>query len=149
MKTSVKWIGVSLISIVVILVLVISYKFQKNEPLEVQELQPKTINSQVEERFGLEKDWQQNGKENSYTTRLLEGELTSESTGVIQTDTDCEADEKGISQCHNRIQLDNEQTITVINIHNMMNYECFNPEEKVKIVPSEDGQWMTLSKIPS
>lgn len=150
MKKSVVWTGVSLLSVlVIVIVMMISLNLPKDEPVKVQVLQPEIVTSQVEERFGLEKDWQHNGKENLYTTKLLEGELASESTGVILTDTDCEADEKGISQCHNEIALDNGRSLTVMNIHIMKNYACLKPEDKVKIVPSEDGQWMTLSKIPS
>ncbi|WCF10966.1 hypothetical protein NDS46_14440 [Paenibacillus thiaminolyticus] len=149
MKKSVIWIGASLVSIVVIFVVINAVNFQTDEPAEVQRLQSATPASQVEEGFGLEKDWQKNGADNLYTTRLLEGELASERTGVILTDTDCEADAQGISQCHNKIELDPNHTITVMNIHNMMNYECFSPGEKVKIVPSEDGEWMVLSKIES
>lgn len=149
MKKSVIWIGASLVSIVVIFVVINAVNFQTDEPAEVQRLQSATPASQVEEQFGLEKDWQKNGADNLYRTRLLEGELASERTGVILTDTDCEADAQGISQCHNKIELDPNHTITVMNIHNMMNYECFSPGEKVKIVPSEDGEWMILSKIES
>ncbi|MGG1445421.1 hypothetical protein ABE354_25900 [Brevibacillus laterosporus] len=151
MKKSVYWIKASVLSIIVVVcVILISFYLQKDEPInEVQANPPEAITSLVEERFGVKKDWQQNGKENLYITKLLEGELASEGTGVIQTDTDCEADEKRISQCHNQIELDNGKTITVITIHNMRNYACFNPGEKVKIIPSEDGKWMTLSKIPS
>lgn len=154
MKKSGLWIGALLLSVVVLFTVMNAVNFnavnfQKDEPAEVLELQSSTPVPQVEERFGVEKDWQQNGKDNLYTTKLLEGELASESNGIIQTDTDCEADAKGISQCHNKIELENNQTITVINIHNMMNYECFNPGEKVKIVPSEDGEWMILSKLSS
>ncbi|MGG4394089.1 hypothetical protein ABEX25_07195 [Paenibacillus thiaminolyticus] len=149
MKKSVIWIGASLLSIVVIFVVINAVNFQTDEPAEVQRLQSATPASQVEEQFGLEKDWQKNGADNLYRTRLLEGEVASERTGVILTDTDCEADAQGISQCHNKIKLDNNQTVTVMNIHNMMNYECFSPGEKVKIVPSEDGDWMILSKIES
>ncbi|MCR8982524.1 hypothetical protein [Brevibacillus laterosporus] len=150
MKKSVYWIKATVLSIIVVIcVILISFYLQKYAINEVQANPPEAITSLVEERFGVEKDWQQNGKENLYTTKLLEGELASESSGVIKTDTDCEADERRISQCHNQIELDNGQTITVINIHNMRNYACFNPGEKVKIIPSEDGKWMTLSKIPS
>lgn len=92
MKKSVIWIGASLVSIVVIFVVINAVNFQTDELAEVQRLQSATPASQVEERFGLEKDWQKNGAANLYTTRLLEGELASERTGVILTDTDCEAD---------------------------------------------------------
>ncbi|WP_181454685.1 hypothetical protein [Paenibacillus dendritiformis] len=105
MKKSGLWIGALLLSVVVLFTVMNAVNFnavnfQKDEPAEVLELQSSTPVPQVEERFGVEKDWQQNGKDNLYTTKLLEGELASESNGIIQTDTDCEADAKGISQCH-------------------------------------------------
>ncbi|WP_232697376.1 hypothetical protein [Brevibacillus daliensis] len=148
MNKSVIWISASILTLAVVMIAFIySFNVQKEEATDSKEPKPEVTTIQVEERFGVEKDWQQNGKENQYLTKLLEGELASESIGVIQSDTDCEADEMGISQCHNEIELENKQTITIINIHNMMNYVCFYPGEKVKIIPSEDGQWMQVSKI--
>lgn len=90
-------------------------------------------------------DWQNNGKEKRYITQLLEGNVDTLLKGTVKTDTDCEADETGISRCHNQIELENKKTVTVINIHNMQNFSCFSPGDEIEIQPLAEG-WVTTVK---
>ncbi|MDN4067611.1 hypothetical protein QYF50_06860 [Paenibacillus vini] len=90
-------------------------------------------------------DWQNNGKEKRYITQLLEGDVDTMVKGTVKTDTDCEADEAGISRCHNQIELENKKTVTVINIHNMQNFSCFSPGDEIEIQPLAEG-WVTTVK---
>ena len=90
-------------------------------------------------------DWQNNGKEKRYITQLLEGNVDTLLKGTVKTDTDCEADETGISRCHNQIELENKKIVTVINIHNMQNFACFSPGDEVEIQPLTEG-WVTTLK---
>ena len=91
-------------------------------------------------------DWQQNGKNNEYVTYLLEGSLrVKAAAGTVLSDANCEADEQGISRCHNEIALSDTQKITVVNVHNMNNYACLAPGDAVNIEPYAEG-WLKVTK---
>lgn len=91
-------------------------------------------------------DWQQNGKNNEYITYLLEGNLrVKTAAGTVLSDANCEADEQGISRCHNEIALSDTQKITVVNVHNMNNYACLAPGDTVNIEPYSEG-WLKVTK---
>jgi len=93
-----------------------------------------------------ELDWQQNGNNNENITQLLEGKLENTSaSGTVLSDANCEADEQGISRCHNEIELSDQQKITVINVHNMNNYACLGPGDSVSIEPYSEG-WLKVIK---
>ncbi|MTT32581.1 hypothetical protein GMB86_11235 [Terrilactibacillus sp. BCM23-1] len=91
-------------------------------------------------------NWQKNGKNGEYITKRHEGMITTKMEGIIQTDTDCSPDSKGISRCHNKIKLSNNKEVSVINIHNMKTYSCFKPGQKVTVEPLNQ-KWFKVIKV--
>lgn len=52
---------------------------------------------------------------------------------VVETDTNCAPDVKGISHCGNRLKLSDGKTIEVRHDHNMRIYPCLTPGETVEV----------------
>ncbi|MCR8644342.1 hypothetical protein NV379_16945 [Paenibacillus sp. N1-5-1-14] len=142
MKKNILWTSVLLGISAFLLICVFAFQEPKGEAQEQEQ-----VVQSIETRYGIEKDWQLNGENNLYWTKLDEGTLTERTTGVVLTDTDCEQDAKGVSECNNIIRLANNEEITVINIHNMAKHPCFAPGQQVNVIPTENDEWMLLSKI--
>ena len=54
---------------------------------------------------------------------------------TVLTDTNCEADQYGISHCLNELRLlGNGRRITVRHDHNMHMFPCLTPDERVRVV---------------
>lgn len=94
--------------------------------------------SQEEVEKGL--DLQENGARGTYIVNLLSGSIEGKVEGTVLTDTDCEADEEGISRCHNEIELDDQKKVTIANPHNMQNNRCLSPGEKIRLSKNEEGK---------
>lgn len=94
--------------------------------------------TQKEVESGL--DLQANGANGIYVVNLLSGNFEGEVEGKVLTDTDCEADAKGISRCHNEIELDNQNKVTIVNPHNMQKNRCLSPDDTVRLFKNEEGK---------
>ncbi|MFA1822169.1 hypothetical protein ACDX78_18630 [Virgibacillus oceani] len=94
--------------------------------------------SQEEIEKGL--DLHENGANGTYVVNLLSGNFKGEVEGTVLTDTDCVADDEGISRCNNEIELDDQEKVTLIKPHNMQNYRCLSPGEKVLLSRNEKGK---------
>lgn len=57
-------------------------------------------------------------------------------SGVVLTDEDCAADFRGVSNCLNRIRLEDGREIAVRHPHRMSDVPCFAPGEPVQVVPA-------------
>mgnify|MGYP000879410318 CR=1 FL=1 len=117
----------------------------KNQENTVSQKDIGLSEKQVESKINV----QQNGKNNQYAVNLTSGELTTKTTGKVLTDTDCAADNKGVSRCKSNIRLANGKVIKVISPHNMEYYRCFNIGEKVNVIPGKDGQTYIQVKTSS
>ena len=87
--------------------------------------------------------WQNNGRGGRYVMRVIEGSVPdgAQLSGVVTSDTDCDADAQGLSHCHNGITLSNGVRITAVNSHNMMRFQCLDPGQRVSITRL-DGGWI-------
>lgn len=87
--------------------------------------------------------WQNNGRGGRYVMRVIEGSVPAgaQLSGVVTSDTDCDADAQGLSHCHNGITLSNGARITAVNSHNMMRFQCLDPGQRVSITRL-DGGWI-------
>ncbi|WP_188207271.1 hypothetical protein [Alkalibacillus aidingensis] len=94
--------------------------------------------SQEEVEEGL--DLQENGADGTYVVNLLEGSFEGEVKGTVLSDTDCEADEEGISRCHNEIELENQKELKIKNPHNMQNNRCLSPGETIHLSKNQEGK---------
>lgn len=94
--------------------------------------------SQEEVEKGL--DLQENGADGIYVVNLISGSIEGEVEGTVLTDTDCAADDEGISRCNNEIELDDQEEVTLVKPHNMQNYRCLSPGEKVLLSRNEEGK---------
>jgi hypothetical protein len=56
--------------------------------------------------------------------------------GTVLSDEDCAADAMGISNCLNRIRLEDGRTIAVRHPHDMREVPCLAPGEPVRVVPA-------------
>lgn len=100
---------------------------------------------QVEAKINV----QQNGRNNQYAVNIISGKLNTKTAGKVLTDTDCDADSKGVSRCKSKIKLANGNVIKVISPHNMKYYRCFNIGETVNVIPGKDGQTYVQVKTSS
>lgn len=67
---------------------------------------------------------------------LTKGKLpATQTTAEVLTDTNCAADQDGISHCSNILQLASGRMITVRHDHSMMNDPCLSPGERVRVRP--------------
>ncbi|MGA8943664.1 MAG: hypothetical protein WB502_13280 [Thermoactinomyces sp.] len=111
---------------------------QQPDSLETQQNQVNNadlIQKEVEQGWELQK----NGANGIYVVHLLSGSFAGEAEGKILSDSNCTPDEKGISRCHNEIELDNQQKITVITPHNMQKNRCLRPGETVRLSTDKKG----------
>lgn len=133
MNKKLLWVSISMVVILLVIISGSIYWSQETQTIT-------SLETFEEDTF----DWKKNGNENQYITQLLDGRIEVAVSGTVITDTDCEADDEGISRCHNQIELDNNNTVTIINIHNMQNFPCFSPGEKVEIQPLTAGWVKTI-----
>jgi len=94
--------------------------------------------TQEEVEEGL--DLQKNGANGFYQVNLLTGSFEGEVEGIVRSDTDCKADKEGVSRCHNKIDLDTQNKITIVNPHNMQKNRCLKPGETVRLTISDEGR---------
>lgn len=82
--------------------------------------------------------WSNNGHNGQYVLQILDGASPGAEgsvSGVVISDTHCTPDARGLSHCHNVIELGNGSLITVINTHLMKRYHCLKPGESVELSP--------------
>ena len=82
------------------------------------------------------KSWQDNGAEGRYVLQLIKGKLpktVKPITGIVTSDTDCDADAQGLSHCHNIVKLADGTEITVIDSHNMHRNRCLGSGDQLAI----------------
>ncbi len=80
--------------------------------------------------------WQDNGRDGRYLLQVAQGSALAKSkrvTGTVISDTDCDLDARGLSHCHNVIELTNGTRITVIDTHNMHRNRCLQPGERISL----------------
>ncbi len=79
--------------------------------------------------------WNENGRSGRYLLQILQGNgpPTTDTTGVVASDTDCEPDAQGFSHCQNEIDLPNGTRMTAINTHQMQQYPCLEPGQKLQL----------------
>ena len=80
--------------------------------------------------------WFENGQGGRHVLQIFEGSAPPVGvrvSGVVATDTDCDPDAKGLSHCHNRIDLASGRSITVIHTHFMSRNPCLQPGQRVSI----------------
>ncbi len=80
-------------------------------------------------------DWQTNGLHQPRLVEVIQGHISGAMTGVVKTDTDCAANNTGLSHCHDIILLANQKRITVIYTHNMNLVKCLAPNQTVTVKP--------------
>jgi hypothetical protein len=69
--------------------------------------------------------------------RLIEGPMPRTAmNGTVLSDEDCGADFRGISNCRNRIRLEDGREMSVRHPHDMRDVPCLAPGEPVLIVPA-------------
>ena len=62
--------------------------------------------------------------------------------GTVTSDTNCAPDARGLSHCHNGIDLDNGMRIVVVHTHAMMQHPCLEPGQRVTVT-GLSGTWIT------
>jgi hypothetical protein len=88
--------------------------------------------------------WFENGQGGRHVLQIWQGSAPAEGVrvaGVVATDTNCEPDAKGLSHCHNRIDLDNGRSIEVIHTHLMSRNPCLAPGQRISIARL-DAEWL-------
>ncbi len=92
--------------------------------------------------------WADNGRSGRYLLQIFDGKAPPanlHTTGTVMSDTDCEADAQGFSHCHNEIELPNGGgRLTVINTHNMHQYPCLDPGQKL-VLGALDSSWVVAT----
>jgi hypothetical protein len=69
--------------------------------------------------------------------RLVDGAMPHAALdGTVLSDEDCAADAMGISNCLNRIRLEDGRAIAVRHPHDMREVPCLAPGEPVRVVPA-------------
>ncbi len=96
------------------------------------------------------KSWQENGRDGRYLLQVLQGSALKagkRASGTVKSDTDCDIDAKGLSHCHNIVELANGTRITVIDTHNMHRYRCLGEGDRLSLT-GVSGSWImgTLSE---
>lgn len=94
--------------------------------------------------------WADNGVGGQNVLKLVSGALPADAattSGVVETDTNCEADAAGLSHCHNVIALANGGRIDTVHTHAMMTYPCLVPGDKVT-VSKLDADWIVATVAP-
>jgi hypothetical protein len=88
--------------------------------------------------------WQENGRNGHYLLQIVSGQALQAGTrvtGVVTTDTNCDADAEGRSHCHNIIELTDGSRLTVIDTHNMRVNRCMSPGERISLI-GVDKSWI-------
>lgn len=113
---------------------------QKPVPQETQQKNNMNDVGLTQEEMEQRLDLQKNGVNGIYVVNLLSGSFEGEVKGKVLSDSNCTPDEEGISRCHNEIELDNQQKITVVTPHNMTKNRCLRPGEPVGLSKNKEGK---------
>lgn len=92
--------------------------------------------------------WFDNGQGGQHLLQIFQGAPPPagvQIAGTVMTDTDCTPDAEGLSHCHNRIDLANGQSFTVVNTHIMTVHPCLSPGEAV-VVRRLNAGWVIASE---
>jgi hypothetical protein len=92
--------------------------------------------------------WNENGQGGKYLLQIVEGDAPPSMAklfGVVASDTTCEPDPRGLSHCHNAINLANGTRITVIDTHRMSRTPCLRPGNVVWLT-SLNPSWVMATR---
>lgn len=81
-------------------------------------------------------NWYANGHGGRYLLQLLPGQsaiATANMSGVVLSDSNCQADANGLSHCHNQVELSNGRRITVVNTHLMRVNRCLAAGDRLSL----------------
>ena len=90
------------------------------------------------------RSWADNGQGGMPLLQIIGGiELPRGATlrGTVTGDTNCAPDPRGLSHCHNGIDLDNGMRILVVHTHAMMQHPCLEPGQRVTVT-GLSGNWI-------
>ena len=85
--------------------------------------------------------WQDNGANGTYLLEVTDGQLPVADgavTGLVLSDSNCMADDQGLSHCVNEIQFADGSVLTVIDNHNMGENRCLQPGETIALSPYDE-----------
>ena len=91
------------------------------------------------------RSWADNGQGGLSLLQIIGGiQLPRGATlrGTGTSDTNCAPDARGLSHCHNGIDLDNGMRIVVVHTHAMMQHPCLKPGQRVTVT-GFSGTWIT------
>lgn len=91
------------------------------------------------------RSWADNGQGGISLLQLIGGVALPRGAtlrGTVTSDTNCAPDARGLSHCHNGIDLDNGMRILVVHTHAMMQHPCLKPGQRVT-VRGFLGTWIT------
>ena len=91
------------------------------------------------------RSWADNGQAGLSLLQIVDGiALPRGATlrGTVTSDTNCAPDARGLSHCHNGIDLDNGMRIVVVHTHAMMQHPCLKPGQRITVT-GFSGTWIT------
>jgi hypothetical protein len=91
------------------------------------------------------RSWADNGQAGLSLLQIIDGiALPRGATlrGTVTSDTNCAPDARGLSHCHNGIDLDNGMRIVVVHTHAMMQHPCLKPGQRITVT-GFSGTWIT------
>lgn len=101
--------------------------------------------SSIPDRAGID-SWLQNGSGGRYVVPVIEGPadaVTRTTQGIVRTDSNCAPDSRGLSHCHNIIDLGQDVRIQIQNNHRMSEHRCLRVGERVTLRPLQPG-WVVV-----
>lgn len=118
------------------------FSYQQGTPIAASQQSAQVAGSGIPAGVSLA-SWQDNGQGGRYVLRVIEGSVPvgAQLSGVVTSDTECDADAQGLSHCHNGITLNSGAHITVVNSHNMMRFQCLDPGQRLSITRL-NGNWI-------
>jgi hypothetical protein len=80
--------------------------------------------------------WHYNGAGGRYLLQIEEGRTPAQGerlSGLVKTDTDCDADAQNLNHCRNTIELSDGSRIDVVDNHEMARHRCLSPGEPITL----------------
>lgn len=135
MRAKTTWLETTIIvGVVITLLIVLAYNQQYIGP------QPKGEDNLTQDEVENGVNLQRNGANGFYVVNLIAGSFEGEIEGIVKSDLDCLPDREGISRCKNKIKLDDQSKVTIINPHNMKKNRCLGRNDKVRLSRNEEGK---------
>lgn len=86
--------------------------------------------------------WRDNGRDGRYVLQIAQGPALDAGepvAGIVSSDTDCEADDRGLSHCGNTLELPGGARVVVIDTHQMSRYRCLSPGDRISLSAISPG----------